>query len=54
MNDELIIAVARTNEVPYGDPETVPGTQEDISFTYIARVLRNPFGPVAVDGWEMY
>lgn len=57
MNDEIIIAIAHTNQVPYGDPEsftTHDSRDTFFTYTYIARVLENPFGPVAVKGWELY
>ncbi|MFH1742374.1 MAG: right-handed parallel beta-helix repeat-containing protein [bacterium] len=58
MNDEIIIAIAHTNEVPYGDPESF--TTHDprdafFTYTYISRVLKNPFERgVAVRDWELY
>ncbi len=55
MNDEIIIAIAETNEAPYGDPESVSDDAADLWYTYtfIARVLENPMRPAVTD-WEIY
>lgn len=57
MNDDIIIAIAHTNEVPYGDPEPVAaGGSANIwyTYTYIARILDNPFGASDVRDWEIH
>ncbi|MFH1742768.1 MAG: hypothetical protein ABIH23_27495, partial [bacterium] len=56
MNDEIIVAIAETNEVPYGDPESFTADADAwFTYTFIARVLKNPFGQgAAVKDWEMY
>ena len=59
MNDDVIIAIACTNELPYADLESVvgfPQTGEDpyFTYTYIARLLENPFGGSAAHGWELF
>ena len=52
---EIIIAIAHTNEVPYGDPSSIVHSSGDEWFTYtfIARVLQNPARP-AVRNWELH
>ena len=54
MNDEIIVAIAHTNEVPYGDASSfTTGGDAWYTYTYIARLLRNPAGsPVA--SWELH
>ncbi len=56
MNDDIIIAIAHTIEVPYGDPESAISTGGDqyYAYTYIARVLENPHRIVPVPEWELY
>ncbi len=57
MNDDIIIAIAHTNEVPYGDPEPIiDGGSSNLFFTYtyIARVLDNPYGVSDVRDWEIH
>ncbi len=55
MNDDIIIAIALTNEVPYGDASSATGGSGEqwYTYTYIARVLQNPAKP-AVEQWELY
>ncbi|MFH1739282.1 MAG: hypothetical protein ABIH23_09780 [bacterium] len=60
MNDDIIIAIAASNEVPYGDPESstamspVGGDDDDwYTYTYIARVLQNP-EKTRVKDWAIY
>ncbi len=51
MDDEIIIAIAETNNVPYGDPSSAG--EEMYTYTYIARMLKNPVKtPVSI--WEVY
>ncbi len=51
MNDDIIIAIAHTNNVPYGDPSSI--VDEYFTYTYIARVLKNPTKtPVII--WEVF
>lgn len=51
MNDSLIIAIAETNNVPYGDPTSA--ANEMFTYTYIARLLKNPtYTPI--NQWELY
>ena len=52
MNDDIIIAIAHTNNVPYGDPES-RRSGELYTYTYIARVLENPMR-VSVRDWYLY
>ncbi|HOE12323.1 MAG TPA: hypothetical protein PLQ35_04510 [bacterium] len=52
MNDQIIIAIAETNNAPYGDPLSYVAN-EMFSYTFVARVLRNPFY-VPVRNWEIY
>ncbi len=56
MNDDIIIAIAHTNEAPHGDTDSATGDPKDewYTYTFIARVLENPFGPVEVNRWELY
>ncbi len=56
MNDDVIIAIAETNEAPYGDLDSVTwsGSEEWYTYTFIARMLENPFGPAAVRDWEIH
>ena len=56
MNDDIIIAIAHTNEAPFGDTDSATGDPNDewYTYTFIARVLENPFGPVTVKRWELY
>lgn len=51
MNDSLIIAVAETNNVPYGDPTS--SENEMFTYTYISRILKNPVMSF-VKHWEMF
>ncbi len=55
MNDEIIIAIAETNEVPYGDSTSKLSDPGDLwhTYTFIARVLENPMQQ-SVRGWELY
>ncbi|MGC9327971.1 MAG: hypothetical protein ACP5I1_10085, partial [Candidatus Hinthialibacter sp.] len=51
MNDDIIIAIAETNNVPYGDPTSA--SNEMFTYTYIARLLKNPTN-TPVQRWELY
>ena len=51
MNDTHIIAIAETNNVPYGDPSSAE--YEMYTYTYIARLLKNPCF-TAIKGWDIY
>ncbi len=53
MNDNLIIAIAQTNEPPYGDPSSIRNDPYDewYTYTYIVRMLENPFRPDVEDWW---
>ena len=55
MNDDIIIAIAHTNEVPYGDPSNLSSSGGDLwyTYTYIARMLKNTTNP-AVNNWEIF
>ena len=52
MNGDIIIAIAHTNNVPYGDASSARAG-EMYTYTYIARVLANPMKP-AVHLWDIY
>ena len=52
MNDEIIIAIAETNNAPYGDPISYV-SDEMYSYTFIARVLENPNRTSTIH-WEIY
>ncbi len=57
MSDEIIIAVAPTNEPPYGDPEPLLANGSEAewyAYTYIARLLKNPFGASVIKNWDIY
>ena len=56
MNDDIIIAIAHTNELPYADLDSITfrSGEEWFTYTYIARVLANPFSQVAVRDWELW
>jgi len=51
MNDDIIIAIAESNNVPYGDPTSA--AVEMFTYTYIARVLENPF-KTRPNGWSLF
>ncbi len=51
MNDDIIVAIAESNNVPYGDEKS--WRQEMFTYTYIARLLRNP-AATGIQEWELY
>ncbi|MFH1740100.1 MAG: hypothetical protein ABIH23_13915 [bacterium] len=54
MNDQIIVAIAETNEVPYGDAESfTSGSEAWYTYTYIARLLENPTHTPVRD-WSIY
>ncbi len=55
MDDNIIVGIAHTNEVPYGDADGVTGSSGDewYTYTFIARILDNP-AMTRVQNWELY
>ncbi len=51
MNDDIIIAIAETNNAPYGDPSSI--ADEYFTYTFIARMLKNPT-QTPVLNWEVF